>query len=221
MKLPSESSSSDTLVNYTIYTVVRVAARPETEQLSAPLTEAYETLESKYADRKKKARESASMIAMRDEKNDNFDTAIINMSLEILSLTGNNREDVRYKSLFSKTPSSITSLPIKDKLNNTKVLIQKLAGNSSDTIYAKHLALIQTALEELNEAELNLETAQINEQSCYEFEKSAQAALRETLVKTYGKLIELKGKKEAEKYFKKTTGKRNKETKGLEPASVG
>lgn len=218
MKLPSESSSSETLVNYTIYTVVRVAANPDTKKLAIPLTADYETLETKFEDRKKKARESASMIAMRDEKNDKFDTTIMNLSLEILSHTGNNREDVRYKNLFSKTPSSITSLPIKDKLNNTKVLGQKLISNKTDAIYAKHLSLIQTAMSELGQAELNYETSQINEQGCYDFEKSAQAALRETLVKTYGKLIELKGKKEAEKYFKKTTGKR-KETKLLVPTA--
>lgn len=203
MQLPSEKSSSEVLINFAIYTSIRVAVKPETSQLSVPLTEATQTLETKNALRKKKAKESASMMAMRDEKNDNFDGSIIFLSLELLSVTGNNRDDVRYKYLFSKTPSSITSAPIKDKLADAKVLIQKLTSNGADEIYVKHLALIQTAVAVLEEAMHNYETALINEKSCFDFEKSAQAALRNTLVKTYGKLIELKGKKEAEKYFKK------------------
>ncbi len=211
MQLPSENSSSEVFVNFAIYTAIRVAVKPETSQLSAPLIEATETLETKNVERKKKAKESASMMAMRDEKNDNFDGSIIFLSLELLSVTGNNRDDVRYKYLFSKTPSSITSAPIKDKLTDAKVLIQKLTSNGADEIYLKHLALIQTSVAELEEARLNYETALINEQSYFDFEKSAQAALRNTLVKTYGKLIELKGKKEAEKYFKKTSSKRKKD----------
>lgn len=192
---------------------VRVAVKQETNQLSAPIIDAYEVLETKIAERKKKTKESAAKLAMRDEKNDCCDNAIVNLSLELLSAIGNNREDSRYRSLFTKTPSSITIQPIKDKSNDVKVLIQKLSTNNGDTIYAKHLPLLQSAVTELDEAEVNYETALINEQSCYDFEKASQTALRSTLVKTYGKLIDITGKKNAEKYFKKATDKKKKETK--------
>jgi hypothetical protein len=212
MKLPSESSSSEVLVNYSVYTSVRVAAKHETNQLSVPVVDACEALETKITERKKKTKESAAKLAMRDEKNDCCDNAIINLSLELLSATGNNREDSRYKSLFTKTPSRITVQPIKDKSSDVKVLIQKLSTNSGDAIYAKHLPLIQTAVAELDEAEASYQTALVNEQSSYDFEKASQAALRSTLVKTYGKLIEIAGKKNADNYFKKSGDKKKKET---------
>lgn len=216
MKLPSESSSSEVLVNYSVYTSVRVAAKHGTNQLSDPLASACEALEIKIAERKKKAKESAAMLAMRDEKNDCCDNAIVNLSLELLSATGNSREDSRYKSLYAKTPSSITKQPIKEKSNDVKVLIQKLGINGRDTIYTKHLQILQTAIAELDEAEANYQTALINEQSAYDFEKAAQAALRSTLERTYGKLIDISGKKNADKYFKKATDKRKKDTKPSE-----
>ncbi len=196
MKLPSESSSSEVLVNYSVYTSVRVAAKHGTNQLSNPLVDAYEALETKITERKKKTKESAAKLAMRDEKNDCCDNAIVNLSLELLSSTGNSREDSRYKTLFSKTPSRITVQPIKDKSSDVKVLIQKLSTNSGDAIYAKHLPLIQAAVAELDEAEA-----------------SYQTALRSTLVRTYGKLIDIAGKKNADNYFKKATDKKKKETK--------
>lgn len=210
MKLPNESSSSEVLINYSTYTAVRVAANQDTNQLAAQLIESYETLETKVADRKKRAKESASKLAIRDEKEDCFNGAILNLSLELLSVTGNNREDVRYKSLFSKTPSSISSQSIKDKKSDAKILIQKLNNNSTDTIYVKHLPLLQTVTTDLEEADKNYETALENEKSCFDFEKLSQTALRNTLVKTYGKLIDIKGKKDAEKYFKKSGTKRKK-----------
>jgi hypothetical protein len=190
-----------------------VAVKHETNQLSAPVVNAYEALETKITERKKKTKESAAKLAMRDEKNDCCDNAIVNLSLELLSSTGNSREDSRYKTLFSKTPSRITVQPIKDKSSDVKVLIQKLSTNSRDAIYAKHLPLIQAAVAELDEAEASYQTALVNEQSSYDFEKASQAALRSTLVRTYGKLIDIAGKKNADNYFKKSGDKKKKETK--------
>ncbi|NOU16663.1 MAG: hypothetical protein HOO91_03805 [Bacteroidales bacterium] len=213
MKLPSESSSSEVLVNYSVYTSVRVDVKHETNQLSAPIVDAYEALETKITERKKKTKESAAKLAMRDEKNDCCDSAVVNLSLELLSATGNNREDIRYKSLFTKTPSRITVQPIKDKSSDVKVLIQKLSTNSGDAIYAKHLSLIQAAVAELDEAEASYQTALVNEQSSYDFERASQAALRSTLVRTYGKLIDIAGKKNADNYFKKSADKKKKEKK--------
>jgi hypothetical protein len=213
MKLPGESSSSEVLINYSTYTSVRVDANPETSHLAAPVKESYEALETKVADRKKKTKESASKLAIRDEKEDNLDALILKLSLELLSVTGNNRENVRYKSLFSKTPSSISKQSAKDKLSEAKIIIQKLNNNSSDEIYAKHLPLLQTGISECEEADKNYQTALENEKSCFDFEKLAQTALRNVLVKTYGKLIDIKGKKDADKYFKKSGNGKKKDNK--------
>jgi hypothetical protein len=92
-------------------------------------------------------------------------------------------------------------------------LVQKLSGNSADEIYVKHLPLIQTAIGDLEEANKNHQTALENEKSSFDYEKLAQTALRNVLVKTYGKLIDLKGKKEAEKYFKKSGNGKKKDAK--------
>ena len=213
MKLPSESSSSEVMVNFAVYTSVRVAANPETNALELPVVNAYEELETKISDRKRKTKESASKLAMRDEKEDRLDASVMNLSMQILSITGNNREDIRYKSIFSKTPSSITSEPIKDKKNDIKVLIQKLNGNVQEPTVVKQMDPLQLATDELDKADLDYETALVNEQSCFDFEKTAQIALRNILVKTYGKLIDIKGKKGAEKYFKKSVTTKKKDTK--------
>ena len=214
MKLPGESSSSEVLINYSTYTAVRVAANQDTSHLAAPIVEAYEILEAKVTDRKKKTKESASKLAIRDEKEDRFNGSVQNLSLELLSVTRNNRDDIRYKSLFSKMPSSITGQPISDKISDAKVMIQKLNSNSTDAIHVKHLPLLQTGITELDEADKNYKNALENEKGCIDFEKLAQTALRNVLVKTYGKLIDIKGKKDAEKYFKKSGNKKKKDTKG-------
>jgi hypothetical protein len=216
MKLPNESSSSEVLINFATYTSVRVKVNQDTNMLAVPIDESIEALDAKVIDRKKKSIESSSKLAIRDGKKDNLDGSILNLSLELLSITGNNRDDIRYKSLLSKNPSSISILSIKEKVSDAKIIVQKLKNNTSDQVSAKHLTLIQTGISECEESENNHQTALENEKSSFDSEKLAQMALREVLVKTYGKLIELKGKKEAEKYFKKISNGKKKSNRGNE-----
>jgi len=213
MKLPGESSSSEVWINYATYTAVRVAANQDTSHLAGPILEKSEILESKVTERKKNTKESASKLAIRDGKGDLFDASILNLSLELLSVTGNNRENMRYKSLFSKTPSSINQQGVKEKMSDAKILVQKLNSDSNDAIYVKHLPLLQTRIAEFDDSDKNYQAALENEKSSFDFEKLAQANLSSVLVKTYGKLIDIKGKKDADKYFKKSGNGKKKDLK--------
>jgi len=208
MQLPQTNSSSQTLVNYSIYTTVRLEANPVTQSLATAVRLAIKNLKNKATDVQDKAENAAAALALRDAADNTADAAVMSLSLELLSAVDNNRQHPRYKNIFLKKPSEITEQPISEELADLELVEERLKADPADTIYTKHLPLIKDARTKLANAQKTLDNSNTAEQNSTDLETIAQNELRTLLTKTYGKLIDLFDKKEAEKYFKKQVGKK-------------
>ena len=219
MQLTAKNASSATLIHYGIYTAVRLEAKNETQKLSAPIRAGIKSLKTKRNDTEDKGEDTSAALALRDEADNNADDAVMALSLELLSAVKNNRSDARYKKIFLSNPSAITSLPIPAELNALELLEQRLSADSKDDLYKKHLPLIKSARIALAQAHASLEGSMKAEKNSADIETISQSDLRETLTKTYGKLIDLFDKQTAEKYFRKLSKTAKKAAAATPPAT--
>lgn len=208
MQLLHPNASAQHNINYGIYTTVRLEANPLTLSMALPIRNAIKTLKNTHTDVQDKGEETSASLALRDARDNDADNAVISLSLELLSAVVNNRANPRYKNIFLKKPSEITEQSIADELNDLKLLEERLKADATDTVYQKHLPIIKAARTALGNAQQTLDNSITAEKNSADLETIAQNDLRTLLTKTYGKLIDMFNKKEAEKHFKKQQAKK-------------
>ena len=208
MKLPKLNTGHDTFRDYTVYTTAQLKAGPgaEIKALAPALRGAWDLLDA--AENTHRAMEDAMVaaMAMRDRADGATDDYLRAQFRLAQGVYG-----VKSRGIKALYPDGLTPLikgPIPEQPSQMRVHATRVEGADNETVAAA-AELIREKAASLEEAVVAFDLAVEQVAMAWAQLLKARGEWIRIYEKTYGELVALVGKKQAEGYFKKA-GKRNK-----------
>lgn len=222
MRMPGMTASSRTLRKHSVYTIVRLRARPATAALAVALAKSQDTMTEATGIRERAEEETLAALAIRDEADANLDRIIVRISLSMLESVANRREDPAYRRLFPDGAHAVTSLPILAEIARVGILEERLAERPDEATAKEFLPSLSQHRMALEAAVDAYGSSLSAEAVARAREQEAQEEWRRVYRRIYGELVAMvpEDRSRVESFFRSPRGRRSSNVEVSSPAEA-